>query len=239
MIEAKKSLSQNFLNDKNISNKIVNLTNIKDRVILEIGPGLGFMTDNILSKNPKKLILIEKDKNLTNFLKNKYKNNSKVLIIYSDILNYDLSRYNNLIVIANLPYNVSSKIILYMFNFNKNICEMIFMIQKEMAQKFNYNLPKMNKYKFLTKILSTYSVKFQVSSNVFIPRPKVKSSVVKFKFDKNDYDLYKAIKFSNLIFKNIRKKINNNIKLNSKDKILEKRVDQLKIHEILKIYNLF
>ena len=197
------------------------------------------MTDNILSKNPKKLILIEKDKNLTNFLKNKYKNNSKVLIIYSDILNYDLSRYNNLIVIANLPYNVSSKIILYMFNFNKNICEMIFMIQKEMAQKFNYNLPKMNKYKFLTKILSTYSVKFQVSSNVFIPRPKVKSSVVKFKFDKNDYDLYKAIKFSNLIFKNIRKKINNNIKLNSKDKILEKRVDQLKIHEILKIYNLF
>ena len=58
MLEAKKSLSQNFLTDKNISNKIINLTNIKDKVILEIGPGLGFMTDNILLKKPKKLILI-------------------------------------------------------------------------------------------------------------------------------------------------------------------------------------
>ena len=239
MLRAKKSLSQNFLTDKNISNKIINLTNVKDRIILEIGPGLGFMTENILLKKPKKLILIEKDKNLTYFLKNKYKNNNNVLIICEDILNYDLSKYKNLIVIANLPYNVSSKVILHMFHFNKNICEMILMIQKEMAQKFYYNLPKMNKYKFLTKILSTYCVNFDVSSKVFIPKPKVKSSVVKFKFNKENFDLDKAIKFSNLIFKNIRKKINNNIKLNSKDSVLEKRVDQLKVNEILKIYDLF
>ena len=239
MLEAKKSLSQNFLTDKNISNKIINLTNIKDKIILEIGPGLGFMTDNILLKKPKKLILIEKDKNLTDLLKNKYKKNSNIFIKCEDILNCDLNEYENLIVIANLPYNVSSKVILHMFHFNKNICEMILMIQKEMAQKFNYNLPKMNKYKFLTKILSTYSVNFDVSSKVFIPKPKVKSSVVKFKFNKKNFDLDKAINFSNLIFKNKRKKIINNIKINSKDKILEKRVDELKVNEILKIYNLF
>ena len=126
-----------------------------------------------------------------------------------------------------------------MFNFNKNINEMILMIQKEMADKFNYNSPKMNKYKFLTKLLCTYSIYFHVSSEVFIPKPKVKSSVVKFKFDKKKYDLNKAINFSKLIFKNIRKKINNNIKLNSKNKLLEKRVDQLSVNELLKIYNLF
>ena len=126
-----------------------------------------------------------------------------------------------------------------MFNFNKNIHEMILMIQKEMAEKFNYNLPKMNKYKFLTKLVSSYTVHFDVSSKVFIPKPKVKSSVVKFNFDKNNCDLDKAIKFSNLIFKNIRKKINNNIKLNLKDNILEKRVDQLNVNEILKIYDFF
>ena len=239
MLKAKKSLSQNFLTDKNISIKIINLTDIKNREVLEIGPGLGFMTDNLLLKKPKKLILIEKDESLTDILKLKYKNNNNVLILCEDILYFDLSKYKNLIVIANLPYNISSKIILYMFKFNQNINEMVLMIQKEMAQKFDYNLPKMNKYKFLTKLLSTYSINFHVSSKVFKPKPKVKSSVVKFKFDKKNHDLDKAIKFSNLIFKNIRKKINNNIKLNSRDKILEKRVDQLKVNEILKIYDLF
>ena len=69
-------------------------------------------------------------------------------------LNYNLNKFKNLIIISNLPYNISTKIILYLFNFNKNISEMIFMIQKEVAEKFDYNLPKMNKYKFLTKIVS-------------------------------------------------------------------------------------
>ncbi len=239
MINSKKSLSQNFLTDKNISSKIINLTDIKNKVILEIGPGLGFMTEEILLKKPKKLILIEKDKILTELLRNKFKNKSNVVIFCDDILNYNLDKLKNLIVISNLPYNISSKIILHMFNFNKNIHEMILMIQKEMAEKFNYNLPKMNKYKFLTKLVSSYTVHFDVSSKVFIPKPKVKSSVVKFNFDKNNCDLDKAIKFSNLIFKNIRKKINNNINLDSYNKLLEKRVDQLTVDELLQIYNLF
>lgn len=239
MLRPKKSLSQNFLTDKNISNKIINLTNIKDKVILEIGPGHGFMTDDILLKNPKNLILIEKDKTLAGLLKNKYKNKSNVTVLCDDILSYDFSKFINLVVIANLPYNISSKVILHLFNFNKNINEMVLMLQKEMAEKFDYNSHKMNKYKFLTKLISTYSVCFHVSSSVFFPKPKVKSSVVKFIFDKENFDLDKAIKFSNLIFKNIRKKINNNIKSNSNNKLLEKRVDQLTVNELLQIYNLF
>ena len=131
MINSKKSLSQNFLTDKNVSSKIINLTDIENKVILEIGPGLGFMTEEILLKKPKKLILIEKDKILTELLKNKFKNKSNVVIFCDDILNYNLNKLKNLIVISNLPYNISSKIILHMFNFNKNIHEMILMIQKE------------------------------------------------------------------------------------------------------------
>ena len=74
---------------------------------------------------------------------------------------------------------------------------------------------------------------FDVSSKVFIPKPKVKSTIVKFKFNKKKYDLKKANNFSNLIFKNVRKKINNNIKINKNNKLFNKRVNQLNIDELL------
>ena len=116
---------------------------------------------------------------------------------------------------------------------------MIFMIQKEVALKFDYNLPKMNKYKFITFIISSYSRCFDVSSKVFVPKPKVSSTVVKFKFNKKKLNLKKAKKFSNLIFKNVRKKINNNIQLDIKDELLNKRVNELSIKNLFDIYNFF
>ena len=237
----KKSLSQNFLVDKNISKKIVNQSNIENHIVLEIGPGYGFMTDSILEANPKKIIIVEKDSKLINYLNNKYKSNNKITIIEKDILKFKLNNYKNLIIVSNLPYNISTKIILYLFNYNKNICEMIFMIQKEVAEKFDYNLNNMNKYKFLTKISSTYSKCFNVSSNVFFPKPKVTSSVVKFSFNQKNYNLKKANIFANLIFKNVRKKISNNIKIKKFNdmNLLEKRVSQLSIDELLTIYYSF
>ena len=239
MASPKKSLSQNFLKDKNISNKIVNLTNIKNRLILEIGPGYGFLTDNILEKKPKKILLIEKDWKLKEKLYEKYKKNKRIEIIGEDILNSNFKNFKNIIVISNLPYNISAKIILHLFSFHKNINEMIFMIQKEMSLKFDYNLPKMNKYKFLTKIISNYSRCFDVSSKVFFPQPKVQSTIVKFEFKKKNIDLKKANEFSKLIFKNVRKKIYNNIKLKLDSKLLNKRVSELNIDELLNIYNFF
>ncbi len=239
MIPPKKSLSQNFLIDHNVSNKILKQTNIKNKTVLEIGPGYGFLTDKILSHHPKKLILIEKDIRLNKLLLKKYENNSKIIINCIDVLKFDFSNYENLIVISNLPYNISTKIILYLFNFNRKISEMILMIQKEVSVKFDYNLNGMNKYKFLTKIVSVYTRCFDVSNKVFLPRPKIKSTVVKFKFNKEIIDLNKANKFSNLIFKNIRKKIKNNIQINESNEIVNKRVNQLNINELLYIYNFF
>ena len=236
---AKKSLSQNFLIDKNICKKIINLTNIEKKNILEIGPGYGILTDELLLNKPKKIFLIEKDTNLVNFLKNKYKKNKNIIVIEDDILNFDLTNFKNLIIISNLPYNVSTKIILYLFNFSHNIYEMIFMIQKEVSLKFDYKIHKMNKYKFLTKLVSNYSRCFDVSPKVFIPKPKVRSTVVKFIFNKKSIELEKANKFSKLIFKNVRKKINNNIKIKKNNILLNKRVNQLSIDELLSIYNFF
>ena len=239
MIKAKKSLSQNFIIDKNICKKIVKQTNINNKIVIEIGPGYGFLTDILLMNNPKQILLIEKDYQLVLFLKQKYKNNNKIKILNNDVIKVDFSKFKNVKIISNLPYNISTKIILYLFNFNKNISEMVFMIQKEVALKFDYNLIKMNKYKFITKIVSTFSRCFDVSPKVFIPKPKVFSSVVKFKFNKKKFDLNKANIFSNLIFKNVRKKIHNNLRIESKSLLLHKRINQLSIDELLTIYESF
>ena len=239
MAKPKKSLSQNFLTDKNIANKIIDQVNVKGNQILEIGPGYGFLTDSILERNPKKVYLVEKDYNLKKILIKKYKNNKKVNIIGDDIFLTNLNNFKKLIIISNLPYNISSKIILYLFSYKENIYEMIFMIQKEMSLKFDYKLPKMNKYKFLTRIVSNYSRCFDVSSKVFFPRPKVKSSIVKFKFNKKRIDLNKAKYFSTKIFKNVRKKIYNNLDKNLDNNLLNKRVNQLNIDELISIYDLF
>ncbi len=238
MIKVKKSLSQNFLTDKNISKKITNLAKLKNNTVLEIGPGYGFMTDSILVKKPKKLYIIEKDKYLITYLKKKYSNNKKIVIIEGDILKLNLNKFKDLIIISNLPYNISTKVILYLFSFNKNILEMVFMIQKEVAEKFDYNINNMNKYKFLTRIMTSYLRHFEVSPKVFFPRPKVKSTVVKFEFKNKNVDINRANNFSDIIFKNVRKKIYKNLKIKKTENIiLNKRVNELTIHELLWIYN--
>ena len=219
--------------------KIVNQASIKNEYILEIGPGYGILTDMILKKKPKKLYLIEKDTELSKYLKIKYKSLENIIIINEDILKFDLNNKEKFVIVSNLPYNVGTKIILYLFQYNDKIKEMIVMLQKEVAEKFDYNLPKMNKYKFITNIVSSFSKCFEVSSDVFIPKPKVRSAVVKFKFNKINFDIDKALNFSNLIFKNVRKKINNNVNIKNKHKILNKRVNELTINELLYIYNLF
>ena len=241
MKKAKKSLSQNFINDKNICRKIIANSKIKNRDIIEIGPGYGNLTDFIINEKPKNLYLVEKDDELCKFLNEKYKVNKNIKIFNKDILNFDLTKFNNVIIISNLPYNLSSKIILHMFNNYKNISEMIFMIQKEMAYKFDYNMVKLNKYKFLTKIYCYYKRCFDVPPSVFFPKPKVSSTVVKFKFKKKYVNVSKLHIFVKNIFKNKRKKIYNNLKIKNikNDEFNNKRVEELNINEILKIYNFF
>ena len=109
---SKKSLGQNFLIDQNVIKKIINLIKIKNQNIIEIGPGRGALTKEIYKKNPKSLILIEKDNQFCNNLKNEYLNERKVKIFKKDILKFDLSKIKKkLIIFGNLPYNISSQIL--------------------------------------------------------------------------------------------------------------------------------
>ena len=109
----KKSLGQNFLIDKNIIIKIINLTKIKSKNIIEIGPGKGALTEEIIKQKPKTFIAIEKDNFLSNELKFKYLNNKKIKILNKDFLKLDFEKFSakKSIIIGNLPYNISSQIL--------------------------------------------------------------------------------------------------------------------------------
>ena len=109
----KKSLGQNFLKDQNVINKIINIINIQNKTIMEIGSGYGDLTSKILDKRPKKVIAIEKDKNLSFFLREKFNKFNNIKIINKDILIF-LKEENidsKITVFGNLPYNISTKIL--------------------------------------------------------------------------------------------------------------------------------
>tara|TARA_B100000242_G_scaffold288231_1_gene256140 strand:- start:143 stop:931 length:789 start_codon:yes stop_codon:yes gene_type:complete len=191
MIKAKKSLGQNFLIDHNIINKIVNIVNIKNKNILEIGPGTGNLTLEILKKKPKKIILIEKDNYLVDLLKNKLDRNVK--IINEDILkiNENLLDDQNLTVFGNLPYNISTEILSkWILNLSqKKIwfdC-LILMFQKEVADRI---ISKFNTKDYgRLSILANWRLKikkiFDVKPSCFEPKPKIDSSVLLFEPKKN------------------------------------------------------
>ena len=135
-IIAKKSLGQNFLIDNNIIKKIINCANIKDKEILEVGPGTGNLTKEIIKENPKKIYLIEKDSNLIEILKSKLDYNIK--FIHNDILKINENEISDkiLTVFGNLPYNISTKILTnWILNINQKIWfdKLILMFQKEVA----------------------------------------------------------------------------------------------------------
>ena len=222
MIYAKKSLGQNFLIDKNIIKKIVKLINLKNKNVIEIGPGKGALTDEILKKDPKSLIIIEKDNFLADQLKEKYRNIKSLKVYNSDILNFDLEKKisNNSEIFGNLPYNISSQILIKFLKFKKwppRFNNLIFMFQKELGDKISCSFPSRN-YGRLA-IISKYRLKilqkFVVSPNCFFPKPKVTSMIIHFKPLINNNFKIKKIKniekVTNVLFSNRRKMINKNL----------------------------
>ncbi len=222
MIYAKKSLGQNFLIDKNIIKKIVKLINLKNKNVIEIGPGKGALTDEILKKDPKSLIIIEKDNFLADQLKEKYRNIKSLKVYNSDILNFDLEKKisNNSEIFGNLPYNISSQILIKFLKFKKwppRFNNLIFMFQKELGDKISCSFPSRN-YGRLA-IISKYRLKilqkFGVSPNCFFPKPKVTSMIIHFKPLINNNFKIKKIKniekVTNVLFSNRRKMINKNL----------------------------
>ena len=220
-MEPKKSLGQNFLKDQNILENIVDVGKISNEdIILEIGPGTGNLTEKILSKNPKSLIVVEKDKELSRKLSNKYNN---LKIINKDILEC----YNNfnfekpIIVYGNLPYNISTKILLSFIkidNLEKKFKKFVFVFQKEVADRIvaQENTREYGRLSVLTSWKVNRSKIFDISPEYFYPRPKVWSSLILLK-PKSNIETLKKIKnlehLTNVFFNQRRKMIKKPMKL--------------------------
>lgn len=254
----KKSLGQNFLIDKNIVKKILNLTNLNNKNIIEIGPGKGALTDEIIKRKPKSLLLLEKDNELSNNLKLKFLDKKSIKIINIDVLRFNFQNLNKqkFVLLGNLPYNISSQILIKLLkipNLESKFTDLILMFQKELAEKIIAKFPSKNygRLSIITNLKFFLKKKFLVSSNCFFPKPKVTSMVLHFKTIKNQKSNIKELsnleKVTNIIFSNKRKKINKSIKkiLNKnklkkiKDLDLNLRAEKIEPKMYYKITELF
>ena len=222
MIKAKKSLGQNFLIDKNILEKITTITDIKDKIILEIGPGTGNLTSYILKKNPKKIFVIEKDDNLALNLKNKFDN--KLTIINEDVLKIDenIIFKDKVTVFGNLPYNISTEILSkWIINLNESFWfeSLVLMFQKEVADRIiaKFNTSNYGRLSIICNWKLNVRKICDINPGAFFPRPKVDSSLLFF------YPKKKFIKLNNP--KNLEKVTR--IFFNQRRKMLKKPYNQL------------
>ena len=191
MMRAKKSLGQNFLIDQNIINKIVNIVNIKDKNILEIGPGTGNLTLEILKRKPKKIILVEKDNNLVDLLQNRF--NKSVRIINKDVLKINESLLDDqiLTVFGNLPYNISTEILSkWILNLSQKkiwFNYLVLMFQKEVADRIisKFNTKDYGRLSILANWRLNIKKIFDIQPSCFQPKPKIQSSVLLFEPRKN------------------------------------------------------
>ena len=215
MIKAKKSLGQNFLVDENILKKIVDITKIQDRSVLEIGPGTGNLTSFILKNNPKKLFVVEKDKDLVLGLRKKFKD--FLVIINEDILDIDEKKFSKekLIVFGNLPYNISTEILCkWILNLDNDEfwfeC-LILMFQKEVADRIlaNVNTSNYGRLSILAKWKLDIIRICNIKPSCFFPKPKIESSLLLFKPKKNFFkiDNPKNIELVTRSFFNHRRKM--------------------------------
>lgn len=185
MIKAKKSLGQNFLTDRNVLEKIVNVINIKNKTILEVGPGTGNLTSFILRKEPKKIIVIEKDDDLANNLDEIFKDQLKV--INDDILNIDENELfkEKVTVFGNLPYNISTEILnKWIINLKNNAWfdYLVLMFQKEVADRIiaKYNTSAYGRLSILSNWKLNIEKICDIKPESFSPRPKIDSSLLLF-----------------------------------------------------------
>ncbi|MDQ2086357.1 16S rRNA (adenine(1518)-N(6)/adenine(1519)-N(6))-dimethyltransferase RsmA [Herbivorax sp. ANBcel31] len=191
-IRLTKSLGQNFLNDDNIVKKIVDSADItKDDVVIEVGPGIGTMTSE-LAKRSKKVIAIEIDRYLISALKDNLSSFSNVEILNMDIMKTDIKtlisdeKASNIKVVANLPYYITTSIIMKFLEEDTKVDMMVFMIQKEVAQRIAAS-PGGKEYGALSVAVQYYSKSkkvFDVSPHCFIPKPDVDSTVIKLVINK-------------------------------------------------------
>jgi 16S rRNA (adenine1518-N6/adenine1519-N6)-dimethyltransferase len=176
-----RQLGQHFLIDKSVLKKIVEASNISSRdTILEIGPGIGVLTQE-LAKRAKKVIAVEKDKKMVEILKEVLKGFKNVEIIQGDILKFPISNFQFPInkIVANLPYYIVSPVIRKFLEEKARPKEMVLMVQKEVAQRICAKPSDMNLLAVSVQFYSKPKIISYVSKNSFWPKPKVDSAIIR------------------------------------------------------------
>ena len=248
-VHPKKFLGQHFLIDENISKKIIDSIDFSlfDKVI-EVGPGKGALTKYLFNLK-EDLTLIEIDKESILFLENEFKNEN-FEIIEKDFLKFNIPKsyplLSNILIIGNFPYNISSQILFKAIDDYNSISSLVGMFQKEVAERIvsEHNTKKYGILSVKTQLLYDVKILFNVSPNVFFPKPKVDSAVISMTRKKNitlDCDLNLLDKVIKLSFQQRRKKLKNSLKrLDIQENILEDsifglRPEQLSVEEFVKL----
>lgn len=211
-LKADKRFGQNFLVDDNILNNIVEVSNIKpNELIIEIGPGLGNLTNYILN-NATYSLLIEVDNNMIKVINDRFKDYDNYTLISQDILKVNIDeeilkieernniKFTNVKVVANLPYYITTPIIFKLLQDSKRISEIIVMVQKEVAQRMvaQSNTKDYGILTLMVQYLSDASIPFVVPKESFIPAPNVTSAIIVLKKNKkykvkNEEDFIKLV----------------------------------------------
>ena len=254
MLNLKKSLGQNLLIDKNILNKISDLDSINGKVVLEVGPGTGNLTEIILKKNPKKILLVEKDNRFCEILSKKFDLEKNFIIYNEDILKFNFDKnINPDIVFGNLPYNISTQILAKFIKFNKwppCFSKIIFMFQKEVADRIlaKPNTKEYGRISVLTNFRLDIVNSFKISRKCFLPVPDVDSKIIIFspktKTNYNIKNIKNLEKITEILFSGRRKMINKAFSkifkdyekiANALDINLKKRPAELSCHDFYRI----
>lgn len=258
---AKKKFGQNFLVDKNILNKIIEISGVtKEDTIIEIGPGLGCLTE-YLAINAKKVICYEIDPDMVQNLEELLSEYENVEVILQDFLKAKLSDYDseekcrNVKVVANLPYYITTPIIFKLLSETK-INQFTFMVQKEVGERLT-GKPNTKDYNSLSVAMNFKTeskIATKVSPNSFYPAPNVESALLLVKTKKTDYDLNFEAKFLNFVqdaFTQRRKTIINNLNgkfgynkanlielFNKNNKNIDLRAESLNTNELIELFDL-
>ena len=248
-VSPKKFLGQHFLIDENISKKIVDAVNLKEfDKIVEIGPGKGALSKYLFDFSDK-LILVEYDTESVEFIKSSFKKHNPN-IVKKDFLKYNLkdvlSQTSKNLIIGNFPYNISSQIIFKILENYLLVGNLIGMFQKEVADRI-ISKPNSKEYGIIsvrTQLLYDVKILFDVSPNVFFPKPRINSSVISMTRKKSiniNFDLKLFDRLVKLSFQQRRKKIKNSLKkLDIKENILEDsifglRPEQLSVNDFIRL----
>jgi len=252
LVKAKKHLGQHFLTDKNIAEKIVNSLKSTDKYqdVLEVGPGMGILSDFLISRDNPQAHLIDIDTESFKFLAKKYPTLGDRLINGDFLqLNFKEMFQGKLGIIGNFPYNISSQILFKVLDNRDQVVELVGMFQKEVAQRCAEK-PGSKEYGILSVFLQAfYKVEylFPVKPGVFNPPPKVTSAVIRLtrneveKLDCDEKLFWQVVKAG---FNQRRKTLRNSLSsLVSKDEIqddplLDLRAERLSVSDFVKLTNM-